>query len=442
MKKLTQVLLAFAIGIAMSFSSYGQETVYVIADLNANPNPIYSYGVTGNTLTLQATQTVPDIGGGAVGLAMDEANGVLFVCYEFSNTINMINATNMTYIGSTNAPGASNLSGLAFDPGLSKLYATDRMTNHFYSFTWDPVLQTLTNDFPPNYLVLPGLANCWDIALDHINGILYCGDASNAAIRYYNVGVWGSLAGSYSVGHNPIGVDIDIANQILYTTGGWSGPNCSKYVIGGSETMFYFGGGVLGVAANQSSGVVYLTFYSGGTYHDNIAVMEPLNGTITWNSGDIGNPTAVLYTGQGYNPLALTKTVVPSCFTLGQDLTYTISFTNGNPSGVTGVIVTDTLPPNTTFVSATGGPTVVGNVVTWNVGALNPGAGGSFTLIATVNSGNVVDNIATIRSDQTGVVVVTKQTPECIGPVVPLADWAIYIVIVLIGVAVWFRFRK
>lgn len=445
MKKLFNLLFACAIGLAVSLSSYGQETVFCIADINAGGNiPINSYGVAGNLLAFQVQQTVPNVAGGAVGLAMDEANSVLFVCYEFSNVINMLDATTMATIGTTSAPGASNLSGLAFDPVNNKLYAMDRNTNHFYSFSWNFGTTTLTNDFPPNYLILPGLSSCWDIALDHINGILYCGDRSNSAVRYYNVGTWTVLAGSYTVGlgsNGPVGVDIDINNQILYTTQGFYGTGVSRYIIGGAETIYYPNtGDVLGVAVNQNSGLIYLTFYGGGTYGDNLVVMDPTTGVITWNSGDLGNPTAVIYTGVGYNPLGLTVTPSASCFNLGQNVTYTLSYVNANPAAVTGAQITFTLPANVTFVSASGGVTPAGNVVTWPIGTIPSAGNGNVTVTLTVNSGAMVNTMSTISSMETGLVTVNHQLLPCTG--VPLADWAIYLLIAMIGIAVWFRYRR
>ncbi|GAB4424824.1 MAG: hypothetical protein Fur0044_22880 [Anaerolineae bacterium] len=50
--------------------------------------------------------------------------------------------------------------------------------------------------------------------------------------------------------------------------------------------------------------------------------------------------------------LTITKTDFPDSVTAGTSLTYTLNITNNGPSGATGVVVTDTLPANVTFVSA------------------------------------------------------------------------------------------
>src|SRR5258706_15241310 len=62
----------------------------------------------------------------------------------------------------------------------------------------------------------------------------------------------------------------------------------------------------------------------------------------------------------------------------------------------TGVVITDTIPANTSFVSATGGGTLAAGVMTWNIGALAAGASSSVQLGVAVTSplanGTVITN--------------------------------------------------
>src|SRR5205823_3841899 len=90
----------------------------------------------------------------------------------------------------------------------------------------------------------------------------------------------------------------------------------------------------------------------------------------------------------------------------GQTLTYTLTITNNGNQGATGVLLTDTLPAHTTFVSASDGGTFGGGVVTWNIGSL--AAGASVTRLvevqvnAAVPAGVVsVTNTATATDDGT-----------------------------------------
>lgn len=70
----------------------------------------------------------------------------------------------------------------------------------------------------------------------------------------------------------------------------------------------------------------------------------------------------------------------------GQNLTYTITVRNNTTDVVAnGIIVTDTLDPNVTFVSASDGGTHTGGLVSWLPFALEPLATKTFTVTTTVN---------------------------------------------------------
>jgi uncharacterized repeat protein (TIGR01451 family) len=146
----------------------------------------------------------------------------------------------------------------------------------------------------------------------------------------------------------------------------------------------------------------------------------------------------------GYNPLDLTKVdnLGGNCVQSGNNITYTLSFTNLNPNPVSGVTLTDQLPANVSFVSATGGGTEAGGVVTWNIGSLASGASGSYNLVVTVNEppgGNVINN-STITSVETGQSTVTIVSGVCQvpPPQVPISNWAIILTISLIAAVIYF----
>ncbi|HID26982.1 MAG TPA: DUF11 domain-containing protein, partial [Methanosarcinales archaeon] len=130
-----------------------------------------------------------------------------------------------------------------------------------------------------------------------------------------------------------------------------------------------------------------------------------------------------------YNPLNLTKDdgLSGACVNPGDTITYTISYTNGNPTNVTNVTITDTLPSEVTYQSCTGGCSQSGNTVTWNIGTVTSGTSGSVTLTVQVNAGTspgtTITNYATIDSDQTPPTTVNKQTTVCsVGVTVESAD--------------------
>lgn len=80
------------------------------------------------------------------------------------------------------------------------------------------------------------------------------------------------------------------------------------------------------------------------------------------------------------NP-TITKTAAQSSVEVGGTVTFNIAFGNSSTEGSANVAtITDVLPAGTEFVSCTGGCTVSGNVVTWQVGPLPPLATGSVSL--------------------------------------------------------------
>src|SRR5206468_2092821 len=136
-----------------------------------------------------------------------------------------------------------------------------------------------------------------------------------------------------------------------------------------------------------------------------VQVASPLaNGTLITNAtyGIDSNETApaagalITTTVSSAPVLAIVKTDAPDPVIAGNNITYTLSYSNTGNANASGVVITDTIPANTTFVSATGGGTLAAGVVTWNIGALNSGSSSSVQLVVQVASplanGTVISN--------------------------------------------------
>src|SRR5438093_495936 len=100
-------------------------------------------------------------------------------------------------------------------------------------------------------------------------------------------------------------------------------------------------------------------------------------------------------------------------------INYTLDYANTGNKGATGVVLSDTVPVNTTFVSATGGGALSAGVVTCSIAAL--GAGGSAAIelqtraLPTLANGTVItDGTYNIDSTETapvsGVSITTTVT--------------------------------
>jgi len=129
-----------------------------------------------------------------------------------------------------------------------------------------------------------------------------------------------------------------------------------------------------------------------------VTVTSPLtNGTVLTNEARIsaaepsaGSTGPVTTTVQSAPYMVLEKRASDDPVSPGDTLTYTLVATNTGNVNATGVVITDVIPTNTTFFTATGTFTPAspsaGDAITWTVGAMDPGDTVSRTLVVTVNS--------------------------------------------------------
>ncbi|HVP58406.1 MAG TPA: FlgD immunoglobulin-like domain containing protein, partial [bacterium] len=145
--------------------------------------------------------------------------------------------------------------------------------------------------------------------------------------------------------------------------------------------------------------------------------------TRCWTASDVcGNVSApccqnIVESACPYQPLTLSKDDgVAGSVAPGDTIHYTIACGNPNNQGVTGVVITDHLPPEVAFVSASSGGTYDSNTrtVTWTVGALGGSAGNDWMLSVEVDPmiagpTSIVNTCAAV-SDQTGTSTAAETT--------------------------------
>lgn len=139
-----------------------------------------------------------------------------------------------------------------------------------------------------------------------------------------------------------------------------------------------------------------------------------------------------LVNADGLADLVITKSDSPDPVVSGNNLTYTIGVDNNGPDPAAAVVVTDTLPPGTTFVSCSsslgtcsGPPTGSTGTVTANLGTMGPldplavitlvvnvnaAAGSSVTNTASVSSQTADSNLANNSATATTSVTTTAST--------------------------------
>ena len=155
---------------------------------------------------------------------------------------------------------------------------------------------------------------------------------------------------------------------------------------------------------------------AGASTNLTLTITAPLTGSITnIVSATSGTTDPVPSNNNGSSPNSQVDTIVtaiadlvvgktgPTSVTTGVNFDYTINVTNLGPLSATNVVITDLLPTNLVFVSASGGGVLASNVVTW-------------PLIATLANGATTNFIITVRAPATGnftnIAVAVSSTPD------------------------------
>ncbi len=416
------------------------KSLYAIASINQSPSPINAYNINADgTLAPPVTHLVPARALGAVGisayidrdaLGVPTGEGTLFITYESSNEIQLVDAATMTGDpGDTvSAPGASNLAGIVYDRTKEKVYTVDRNTNHLYVYTYDPVMVTLTLD-EGTYVPLPNVSGAHGLALDVENGLLYVGDLTET-VKVFSTDDW-SFAREFTVSQAVMGIALDLKGGFVYTGNAYPGFGslgllCKYDLNTNTETTLNIStitgvaDNVVGLAVDNTLGdapnLVYIsTGDQGYGGSDRIIALDP-DFNVVDSTGDIGDPTGIFIPEEevGFNPLNLSKSDNLDPVTAGSNLTYTICFDNEeNQTAITDVTITDPIPLGTAFVSATGPYTLDNGNIVWEFGEVEGGAGQEcvdLVVNVTAEPGTSIINTCTIEGAETGPTTQTIDT--------------------------------
>ena len=117
------------------------------------------------------------------------------------------------------------------------------------------------------------------------------------------------------------------------------------------------------------------------------------------------NQVAITTTVETIADLAIVKTAAPDPVSAGSQLTYTLVISNHGPSNASGIVVTDTLDPAATFVSAgssQGAGCTPGSVVICELGDLAVGTSAEITIVVQIDSATTftVANTAQVGGQQ------------------------------------------
>lgn len=419
------VFLVLIMSVAVVTETAKAKSLYVLTDIELAPQPLQAYDIgPDGTLTFQTEHYIPRIELGAVGLAADSDNGYLFVTYEESSEIYIVDGTTMTNVGSVLTEDAINLAGIVYDHTKGLLYCVDRGESWLYVYRWDPVNVRLEEIADSPYTLRR--ATAYGITLDEIDGTLYVANGTNE-IYAYSTSDW-SLKRTIITSRVAVSVAVGVKYGYLYSGGGYLDNHyLTQYHLATNterEVLVEPDAGVMGLGVDPDSGLVYMS-----------------TGTDQWPGGDnlliynrslqrvgkiprIGNkPTGLVVPGKdiGYNPLNIAKDVSEGASRndqgqletsgSGGTITYNISFDNlDNDIDMTDVIIVDTLPSSVTFVSANndgsfGEYNPITHTYTWLYPTLSKGSSASLDLTVQIKDdvepGTSFINYVTINSNET-----------------------------------------
>ena len=159
----------------------------------------------------------------------------------------------------------------------------------------------------------------------------------------------------------------------------------------------------VGSLADDASAALTITAtVDSGTAGSTITNTASLTASEPTDANNANNSASAPITVQSAD-LAVTKTVDNAGPKEGDTIVYTVTVTNNGPDAATGVAVTDLLPSDVTFASATPTGTTTYNNVSglWSVGNLAASASQTLTINAIVDSGtagSTITNTATVTA--------------------------------------------
>jgi uncharacterized repeat protein (TIGR01451 family) len=143
---------------------------------------------------------------------------------------------------------------------------------------------------------------------------------------------------------------------------------------------------------------------------------DPQN--LSVSAGVLSNASVIGFYFPPMADMAITKTDAPDPVYVGDQITYTIVVTNNGPAQANNVIVTDYLPSQVQFVSASVPCVPSGSTVVCSLGSMAPGTSTTLTIVVTALSEGVAINNAEVTADE----VDSNTSNNVTGPVTTQVD--------------------
>ncbi len=213
-----------------------------------------------------------------------------------------------------------------------------------------------------------------------------------------------------------------ITNFVQFTTNARLGPISTT--LGSSSTsngLVTFNIGTLTNNASVTQTIVVTNLSAG--FYTNTATLSSIE-TPSLELNTDNNVAAVLSSVRGIADVTLTQSAAPGPVLLTSNLVYTITINNKGPSTATSLVLTDTLPPSVTFVSATntlGTCSNVAGVVICDFVPLVNGTNAQVTITTIAATNGVATNVANVAAFEADFSP-TNNSSTLLTTINPLAD--------------------
>jgi parallel beta-helix repeat protein len=439
MERVEKITVALIVVTIISFfagiNSARAKSVYAITEHDAST--LKAYKILGNQLQEQANVYASyDYAG---GITIDSNLELLFITYEGSAKIVWASSKSLEQKGFIDLhdwySSAGELAGIVADEANQRIYVVQRYSNKLYILAWNASQKKLILMNPRNptqpysegypYVSLVGLYNnwAWGIALDENTRRLYVTDNTNNVHIYDADDINWTYLGPRDVGREAMGIAVNPNNgqhpAYLYVGGfmvpgggfhtflvkhnleAQTNPNTEQNI----ETV------ATGLAVDVDTGLVYVTttdwkvrVYDCSGYPFICTYSVDTGGTLKGPAG-----VCVPIGDFGYKPdkLYLSKSdsvAEGDCVSSGQEFTYFIEY-SGNGFGDTSVVITDTLPPEVTYISSSdeGYYNAENHTVTWSFPSIGPEDGDTLQiqveLTCYAKPGSIITNVVEMEGD-------------------------------------------
>ena len=300
------------------------------------------------------TQRIP-VGEYPVSVAFSLDSAYAFVANRDTEDVSLVDTSSYAVVDTIPIPtyyfGAGNL---ALDPESGDIYLVDWYGD--YLFVLDTDTLTVTHE-----LLLGN--SLWQLVANPLGGLLYVTDRGTDVVRVVDTVTLSEIT-TIPVGDDPWGIDITPDGSLIYVTNEDSHDvtaiDATDNSVITTISLPHTDADPRDVDFSADGAYAYVT--SGDiSGDDQVYVIDTATHTVAGqvNVAPSSNPNVVAVAPQMAASLGLLagKRATPEPVVLGDPLSYTISFTYTGLVSATNVLVTDTLPAGTAYLTSSGGLT-------------------------------------------------------------------------------------